>query len=316
MSSKLKRSIVASIIGRTAVGKSSIINALIGEHLSIVSSRTQTTRQLIRAIFNYQDCQIVLIDTPGYQERPKNKLNRLMNRTLTEALANPDMIVWVIDASRYQKSKLSEKRLLEKILIPVFDQVDLPITGVVVFNKIDKLKNINQLLPMLEDFKNSFPNLAKLELIPLSAITKKNINILLKILCQNSKVTSPLFPEDQISDLNERFFAQEFMRESLYDELYQEIPFGCAVTIDSFAKEKTKNKKKELLRIALTIRISSDKHKPIILGENGQRIKRIATKARLKMENFYRTKVYLQTWIKVNPNWQNQPGLLKEFGYL
>lgn len=318
---------VAAIIGRTAVGKSTIINALIGEDLCIVSNRTQTTRHLIRAITLFKDCQIVLTDTPGYQERPQNALNKAMNRSLSVALTTPNIIIWVLDCEKFLKNPTSEMRFLEKLFAPNISIIK-NVKSAIVLNKIDRLRSPNEVLKAIEFLAKQYP---QSELIPVSAKTKKNLNELLEVILSAGVESPPLFPIDEISDLSEKFFAAEFLRESIYAETYQELPFSCAVTVDEFnevpakeipqlssakVKHQQPRKKPLMLNIALTIHISDDKHKPIVLGEHGSRLKSIATNARLKMEDFFGRKVYLQTWVKINENWQDNPQLLKEFGYL
>lgn len=331
---KITKSLVVAIIGRTAAGKSTLINALAQNHLCIVSDKTQTTRQLIRAIITYKDCQIVLTDTPGYQEKPQNALNRAMNRSFSSALENPDMVVWVLDVYQYIKNPTSENRVMDKVFSTMINRLNEEgklIPSAIILNKIDKLKSVAATLPVINQLNIQFPNT---ELVPLSALSKKNLSEFIEVLYKSRTSNMPIFPEDYLSDLGEKFFAAEFLREALYKELYQELPFSCAVVVDEFnfqpqeynpeIKPKSSRKKNPdknsaaygLYRISLTIRISNEKHKPIILGDKGDRLKLIATRARLQMERFYGRKVYLQTWIKVNEDWQNKPELLKEFGYL
>ena len=283
------------LAGRPNTGKSSLLNRLVGEKVSIVSSKAQTTRHLITGILTTPDCQYIFVDAPGQQMEARNTLNRRLNRRATEAARDADVAMLVVEALRFGPE---DQAVLDKI--PQEQKV------VAVVNKIDTVKHRAQLLPYLDRLAKTREFAA---IVPLSAMTGKNIPALLKALREALPEGAAIYPPDQLTDRDERFFAAEALREKIFTELGQELPYRCEVVIDSFKDDG------RLRRIEATILVERSSQKAIVLGTGGERLKRMATAARKDMEKLFGGKVYLGTWVKVRKSWTDDARVLKQLGY-
>ena len=283
------------IAGRPNTGKSSLLNRIVGEKLSIVSPKPQTTRHLVTGILTRPDCQYVFVDAPGQQASARSTLHRRLNRRATEAARDADVALFVVEALRFSPE---DHAVLEKI--PDTQRI------VAAVNKIDTLKNREQLIPFLARLAKTRDFAA---IVPVSAKTGKNIPELLATLRDALPEGPAAYPPDQLTDRDERFFAAELLREKLFQEMGEEVPYRCEVVIDSFKEEG------RLRRIEATILVERDSQKPIVLGPRGERLKRMASAARKDMEKLFGGKVYLGTWIKVRKAWTDDARVLRQLGY-
>jgi GTP-binding protein Era len=283
------------IAGRPNTGKSSLLNRLVGQKLSIVSPRPQTTRHLVTAILTRPECQYVFVDAPGPQAGSKSVLHRAINRRATQAARDADVALFVLEALRFTPE---DRRVLESI--PAAQRV------IAAVNKIDTVKKHSELIPFLDRLAKARAFEA---IVPVSAKTGRNLRELLKVLCEALPEAPAAYPADQLSDRDERFFAAELLREKLFDEMGAELPYRCEVVIDSFREEG------RLRRIEATILVERDSQKPIVLGARGERLKRMASAARKDMEKLFGGKVYLGTWVKVRKAWTDDARVLRELGY-
>ena len=283
------------IAGRPNTGKSSLLNRLVGQKVSIVSSKPQTTRHLVTGILTRADCQYVFVDAPGQQSRVRSALHRTLNRRATEAARDADVALFVIEALRFGAE---DRAVLERI--PAGQKT------VAVVNKIDLIRNRAELIPFLE-------RLAKLRefhaLVPVSAHTGKNIPELLRVLREALPQAPAIYPPDQLTDRDERFFAAELLREKLFEMMGEELPYRCEVLIESFKEEG------RLRRIEATILVERESQKAIVVGAGGERLKRMGTAARKDMEKMFGGKVYLGTWVKVRRSWTDDARVLRQLGY-
>jgi GTPase len=283
------------LVGRPNTGKSSLLNRLIGQKLSIVSSKPQTTRHLLSGILTLPGCQYVFVDSPGLPSEPKNVLHRALTRRAVEAARDVDVAVFVVDAARFTPE---DRAALEHI--PPGQKT------VAVVNKIDTLPHRSDLIPFLDRLSKTRDFHA---VVPVSARTGRNIPELLKVLREALPEAPPAYPEDQVTDRDERFFAAELLREKIFTELGEELPYRCEVVIESFKEEG------KLRRIEATILVERASQKAIVLGKAGERLKRMASAARKDMEKLFGGKVYLGTWIKVRKSWTDDARVLRQLGY-
>lgn len=289
------RSGYIAIVGRPNVGKSTLLNRLVGEKISIVSRKAQTTRHRIMGILTSNDAQYVFVDTPGFQTRYSNALNRAMNRGVTQALSDVDVVFFVIEAGRFD----AKDRLVLKLL-----PEDRPV--ILVLNKIDRLKNKADLLPFLAKMAAERDFAA---VVPVSAANGKQTAELLAEARKHLPHEELLFPEDELTDKSERFLASEYIREKLFRLLGDELPYAATVEIEKFELEG------RLRRIFAAIVVDRDSHKAIVIGNHGETLKRIASEARQDMERFFGDKIYLEIWVKVKSGWADDERLLKSLGY-
>jgi GTPase len=283
-----------NILGNPNVGKSTIMNALVGEKLSIITPKAQTTRHRIMGIVNGEEFQIVYSDTPGILN-PKYKLQESMMGFVNTALTDADVIIYVTDVSEKAGNKGAYLEKIRTSGIPV----------IIIINKID-LSNQTELEKVVESWHTLFPGS---DIIPLSAITGFNIDVLLKSVLGKLPEGPAYFPKDQLTDKFERFFAAEIIREKILLNYEKEIPYSVEVEIESFKEEKT------LLSIRALIHVARDSQKGIIIGHKGQMLKRVGTASRIDMEDFFGRKVFLELYVKVNHEWRDKPRMLKKFGY-
>ena len=289
------RSGYIAIVGRPNVGKSTLLNHLIGEKISIVSRKAQTTRHRITGILTDEESQFVFVDTPGFQTKYSNALNRAMNRGVTQTLSDVDVVLFVIEAGRYDAKDKAVVRLLPK---------DRPV--ILVINKTDLLKGRDALLPFLAEVSVDFDYAA---VVPVSAAKGRQTQDLLKEARKHLPNEGLMFPEDDLTDKSERFLASEYIREKVFRLLGDELPYSIAVEIEKFEVEGN------LRRIFAAIVVDREVHKAIVIGKGGESLKRIASEARQDMERLFDGKVYLEIWVKVKSGWNDDERLLKSLGY-
>jgi len=286
------------IIGRSNVGKSAFLNAVVGDKISIVADKPQTTRDKITGIKNFPDAQLIFLDTPGIHN-PKTPLNRAMVQTAQKAIGDAEVLLMLIEANadvHHQDLFLIES--LKPVKVPVF----------LVINKIDLIDK-KLLLPLIDKFRKLYDYR---EIFPVSALTGEGITELLAAIKQILPEGPQLFPEDILTDATERFIAAEFIREQIMVLTNQEIPYVSAVTVDLFKEDEEKN----LIRISATINVEKESQKAIMVGKKGSMLKNIGTKARLQMENLFGAKVFLELFVRVSKDWTTSDKMLQEFGIL
>ena len=284
-----------ALVGRPNTGKSSLLNRLVGEKLSIVSARPQTTRHLITGILTRPGCQYVFVDAPGNPPRLKSVLHKALNRRVGEAASQADVVLFMVEALHFGPE---DRAALERI--PAGQNV------VAVVNKLDMVRRRADLIPFLERLSKTREFAA---LVPVSAMTGKNVPALLRVIAEALPEGPAAYPPDQLTDRDERFFAGEALREKLFTTLGEELPYRCEVTIDSFKEEG------RLRRIEATILVERDSQKAIILGKGGERLKAMATAARKDLERLFEGKVYLGVWVKVRRAWTDDARVLRQLGY-
>jgi GTP-binding protein Era len=289
------RSGYIAIVGRPNVGKSTLLNAFVGEKISIVSRKAQTTRHRITGIRTDADAQYVFVDTPGFQTQHTNALNRAMNRGVTQALSDVDVVLFVVEAGRFDAKDRAVLKLLPE---------DRPV--ILVINKTDRLKDKSALLPFLAEVGNLRPFAA---VVPVSASSGKQLDDLLKETRKNLPHKELLFSDDELTDKSSRFIAAEYIREKLFRLLGDELPYSTTVEIEKFEEEG------DLRRIFAAIVVDRAGHKGIVIGKGGETLKRIASEARQDMERLFGTKVYLEVWVKVKSGWTDDERLLRSLGY-
>lgn len=289
------RSGYVAIVGRPNVGKSTLLNRLVGEKISIVSRKAQTTRHRITGILTTGDAQYVFVDTPGFQTKFSNALNRAMNRGVTQTLNDVDVVFLVVEAGRFD----AKDKAVVKLLPP-----DRPV--ILVVNKTDQIKDRNALLPFLGEVAAAHDFAA---VVPVSATKGRQTEQLLAEARKHLPNAGLMFPEDELTDRSERFLAAEYVREKLFRLLGDELPYATTVEIEKFEVEGN------LRRIYAAIVVDRDSHKAIVIGKGGDSLKRIASEARQDMERLFDGKVYLEVWVKVKSGWTDDERLLKSLGY-
>jgi GTP-binding protein Era len=286
------------IIGRPNAGKSTLFNAIIGDNISIVADKPQTTRNKITGIKNLPDAQLIFLDTPG-MHKPKTPLNRAMIQTAKETIGDADVLLMLIEAnSTVHPHDLFLIESLAQIKVPVF----------LVINKIDLIEK-KFLLPLIDKFCTLYDYR---EIFPISALKGDGLAALLDAIKELLPEGPQLFPEDILTDATERFIAAEFIREKIILLTKQEIPYASAVTIDLFQEDKEKN----LIRISATISVEKESQKAIMIGKKGAMLKNIGIQARLQMEKLFGAKVYLELFVRVKKDWTSSDKMLREFGLL
>ena len=284
-----------AIIGRPNVGKSTLNNRLVGAKISITSKKAQTTRHRIHGILTNATHQFIFVDTPGFQTKHKNALNRLMNRSVTQSLVDTDVILFLIEAGRWGPGEEQIAKMLPK---------DHPV--LLVINKVDRLTDKGILLPFMQKVAAEFPFT---EILPISAEKGLGVDELLKTAGKYLPEAAPMFDADDITDRSERFLAAELLREKLFRNLGEELPYGIAVEIEKFETEGN------LRRIHAAVIVDKAAHKGIVIGKDGEVLKRMSTDARKDMEQLFGGKVWLETWVKVKSGWADDERALKTLGY-
>ena len=292
--SKFKSGTIA-IVGRPNVGKSTLLNRLIGEKISIVSRKAQTTRHRIMGILTRPDAQFVFVDTPGFQTKHTNALNRTMNRGVSQALAEVDVVILVLDADHFDER---DKAVIQ--LLPPERPVILAV------NNIDQIKDKTKLLPILASLAGQHAFAA---IVPVSAAKGSQLEDLLAETRKHLPNNELLFGEDEITDKSEKFIASEYIREKLFRLIGDELPYAATVEVEKFEVDGA------LRRISAAIVVDRQAHKGIIIGKGGETLKRIASEARQDMERLFDGKVFLEVFVKVKSGWNDDERLLKSLGY-
>ena len=285
-----------AVVGRPNMGKSTLINELLGQKLSITSHRPQTTRHRIHAIDTREDYQMVFVDTPGIHIGNKKAINSYMNRAASSSIKDVDMILWLIEAGKWTKEDTRVLEHVEKSEVPV----------ILCINKIDKLENPQAVLPYLQKIGEKYQ---ASEIFPLSAFNKRDTNALREIILKHLPEQAMIFDPDYITDRSEKFVVAEFVREKLMRHLADELPYDLTVEIEKYELEGNTQ------HIGARIYVDKASQKNIVIGKKGEVLKLIGTEARQSIEGFLERKVFLQLWVKVRSGWSDDKRSLASLGY-
>ena len=285
-----------ALIGRPNVGKSTLLNRFLGQKLSIVTAKPQTTRQQIAGIKTTAEGQVVFLDTPGIHLAAKRALNRYMNRIARAALNGVDVVLFLIEAERWTKQDEHVARALEDVAVPI----------ILVVNKVDQVADKTRLLAFLQDKVQNKP-FAHVVLI--SARQGKGVADLEALVMQHLPFSKPMYDEDQFTDRSERFLAGELIREQLMLRLNQELPYALTVEVEEFKRTP------ELLRISAIIWVEREGQKQIVIGSSGQVLKQVGSRARAALEELFEQKVFLRTWVKVSSDWSDNEKSMHQLGF-
>jgi GTP-binding protein Era len=289
-----------AIVGRPNVGKSTLLNALVGQKISITSRKAQTTRHRITGIRTVGSTQFIFVDTPGFQTRHTSALNRSLNKTVAGALDGVDVVLFVVEAGNFT---LGDAKVLS-LLKP-------GIPALLVANKLDQVHRRSELAPWLRDMQQRHEFA---EFVPLSAKNPKEVERLFAI-CEKYLPEQPWwYAEDELTDRSEKFLASETVREKLFRFTGDELPYTSTVIIDKFEEEPSP-KHGRMIRIAATIVVERDGHKAMVIGDKGERLKRIGTESRQELEKLMGAKVFLEIWVKVRTGWADDEARVRSFGY-
>lgn len=289
-----------AIVGKPNVGKSTLMNALVGQKISITSRKAQTTRHRITGIRSQGATQFVFVDTPGFQTKHSTALNKSLNKTVMGAIGDVDLILFVVEAGSFT---LADAKVLSlfKPGIPTL----------LIANKLDTVHRRAEIAPWLRDMQQRHPFA---EFVPMSAKNKGDIARLFTICEKYLPEQAWWYGEDELTDRSEKFLASETVREKLFRFTGDELPYTSTVVIEKFEEEKGKTKSR-MIRIAATIVVERDSHKAMIIGEKGERLKRIGTEARQELEKLMDAKVFLELWVKVRSGWADDEARVRSFGY-
>ena len=286
-----------AIVGRPNVGKSTLLNHILGQKLCITSRKPQTTRHTLLGIKTEDDLQMIFVDTPGIHTNQERAINRVMNRSAASVIADVDVVIFVVD--RFEWSEADE------YVAKYLGNNDVPV--IVTVNKVDMIEDKDALLPHLKFLSHK---VAAADFIPLSALRKTNLDQLQEKIKGYIPENTHVFPEDQITDRSERFLASEIVREKITRQLGAEVPYQVTVEIEEFRAEK------KITYISALILVERDGQKKIIIGTNGERIKKIGEQARADLESLLDCKVMLRTWVKVRSGWSDDERALRSLGYM
>ena len=289
-----------AIIGKPNVGKSTLLNALVGQKISITSRKAQTTRHRITGIRTTAQTQFIFVDTPGFQTAHGNALNRSLNKTVLGAVGDVDLVLFVVNAGSFAAADAKVMALLSN-----------NIPAMLVANKLDKVNRREALAPWLQEMQSKH---AFAEFVPMSAKNPKDIERLL-VQCQKYLPEQAWwYAEDELTDRSEKFLASEIIREKLFRLTGDELPYTSTVIIDKFTEEPGKTVSR-MVRIAATIVVERDGHKAMVIGDKGERLKQIGTMARQELEKLMDAKVFLELWVKVRSGWADDEARVRSFGY-
>ncbi|WP_345066847.1 GTPase Era [Acidovorax lacteus] len=289
-----------AIVGKPNVGKSTLLNALVGQKISITSRKAQTTRHRITGIRTLGDTQFVFVDTPGFQTRHATALNKSLNKTVMGAIGDVDLILFVVEAGNFT---LADAKVLSlfKPGIPTL----------LIANKLDTVHRRAEIAPWLKSMQERHPFA---EFVPMSAKNKADVERLYAICAKYLPEQAWWYAEDELTDRSEKFLASETVREKLFRFTGDELPYTSTVVIEKFEEEASKTHAR-MLRIAATIVVERDSHKAMVIGEKGERLKRIGTEARQELEKLMGAKVFLELWVKVRSGWADDEARVRSFGY-
>ena len=289
-----------AIVGKPNVGKSTLLNALVGQKISITSRKAQTTRHRITGIHTQGSTQFVFVDTPGFQTRHTTALNKSLNKTVLGAVGDVDLVLFVVEAGSFNMADDKVLSLL-KPGVPVL----------LIANKLDAIQRREDLAPWLRQMQERHPFT---EFVPMSAKNAKDIQRLLGICEKYLPEQAWWYGEDELTDRSEKFLASEIVREKLFRFTGDELPYTSTVVIDMFEEEPSKTSKR-MVRIAATIVVERDGHKAMVIGDKGERLKRIGTEARQELEKLMDCKVFIELWVKVRSGWADDEARVRSFGY-
>jgi GTP-binding protein Era len=293
---------LVAIVGKPNVGKSTLLNALVGQKISITSRKAQTTRHRITGMHTRESTQFVFVDTPGFQTLHANALNKSLNKTVQGAVADVDLILFVVEAGSFTPADARVLALLGK-----------NIPTLLVANKLDNIHRRGDIAPWLQTMQTKY---AFAEFVPMSAKNAKDVDRLLGICEKFLPEQAWWYAEDELTDRSEKFLASELVREKLFRLTGDELPYTSTVVIDKFDEEPPQKKgQKRLLRIAATIVVERDTHKAMVIGDKGERIKRIGMETRVELEKLANAKVFIELWVKVRSGWADDAARVRSFGY-
>ena len=296
MPQQSKKSGYISIVGKTNVGKSTLLNEILGQKISITSRKPQTTRHRLLGVKTIKDSQMIFIDTPGFHKNYKRALNRYMNKVASNAMTGVDVLIYVIDSLEWTKE---DQDITNKM-------IDGYRNSILAINKIDKIKNKEELLPFIE----SISKLKKFsDIIPISALKNQNILSLIDSILIKLPGGNHVYPEDQVADISERFLASEIIREKCITRVGDELPYRISVSIDKFKEEN------KVTHIDATLFVEKKSQKGMLIGSSGNKLKSIGTASRLELEDIFETKVMLNLWVKVKSGWTDNEAMLSTMGY-
>ena len=285
-----------ALVGRPNAGKSTLLNHLVGQKICITSRRPQTTRHRIHGIKTAPAGQAIFVDTPGIHAEQKKAMNRYLNKTASSALAGVDVIVWVVDSWKWHEEN--------EVVLAQLRNANCPV--ILAINKIDQCEDKEALLPFLDSASKRFGFTA---IVPISALKNINLDRLEETIMGLLPEGGLIFPEDQVTDRTERFFAAEIIREKLIRSLGQEVPHAIAVQVESYKEEE------KLTRIHAIIWVEREGQKAIVIGKEGEVLKKVGQRAREEMEKMFERKVYLNLWVKVKKGWSDNEGVMQSLGY-
>lgn len=286
-----------AVVGRPNVGKSTLVNALLGQKISIVTARPQTTRHRILGILNREHAQLILVDTPGLHRHGGKAINRSMNRAAASSLTEADVVAFVVEALRFTEE---DEDVLKRV-----QQAGLP--AILVVNKVDQIKDKSRLLPFLQELASRHEFSA---VVPVSAVSGKHVEDLEKEMTALLPQSPLLFPSDQTTDKSDAFMAAEIIREKLMTRVHQELPYGLTVEVEQYSHDEQGR-----VLVQATIWVGRAGHKGIVIGKSGQVLKQIGREARIELKKRVRKPVHLDLWVKVLENWSDSERALQRFGY-
>ena len=286
-----------SIVGKPNVGKSSLLNKIVGEKIAAISDKPQTTRTKITGVLTKEGTQYVFMDTPGFH-KTKNKLSEHMIKAVNESLTDNDIIMLVVDCTKVLTAE--EKALIDNLKASRTKTI-------LVINKIDLIEDKTKLLGIISQYSQYYDFLS---IIPVSVLNDDGIDIIMKELDKNAVIGPHFFPEDMLTDQPEKVIASEIIREKILNLMSEEVPHGIAVTIDTMREREDK----DILDISAVIYCEKESHKGMVIGKNGSMLKQIGSLSREELESFFEIKINLQCWVKVKEGWRNREGIIKNFG--
>tara|TARA_B100000401_G_scaffold280213_1_gene191366 strand:+ start:982 stop:1887 length:906 start_codon:yes stop_codon:yes gene_type:complete len=295
MSKTGDRSGYISIVGKTNVGKSTLLNEILGQKVSITSRKPQTTRHRLLGIKTIKESQMIFIDTPGFHKGHKRALNKYMNKVASNAMKGIDVIVYVVDSLNWTKEDQE-----------ITDQIASGYPAILVINKIDKISNKEDLLPFIESL-SSYDKFT--DIIPLSALKQQNISALTDSILSKLPSGDHIYPTDQVADISERFLVSEIIREKCITRVGDELPYRINISIEEFLE------KEKITHIEATVFVEKKSQKGMLIGSSGNKLKAIGTAARRELEEVLNTKVMLKLWVKVKSGWTDDEAMLSTMGY-